>query len=42
MTTTLSALHAPPTTKTTIFDIDGLTVSYGKSVAVRDVTRARE
>jgi len=34
----LATLHAPPTEKTTIFDIDRLTVSYGKSVAVRDVT----
>jgi phosphate transport system ATP-binding protein len=37
---TLSVAHSAqvPISKETVFDIDGLTVSYGRSVAVRDVS----
>jgi phosphate transport system ATP-binding protein len=38
--TSLTVPHTPPTptSRDTVFDIDGLTVSYGKSVAVKDVS----
>jgi phosphate transport system ATP-binding protein len=38
--TSLTVGHAPPapTSRDTVFDIDGLTVSYGKSAAVKDVS----
>jgi phosphate transport system ATP-binding protein len=38
--TSLTVTHTPPApaTRDTVFDIDGLTVSYGKSVAVKDVS----
>jgi phosphate transport system ATP-binding protein len=38
--TSLTVSHAPPapTSRDSVFDIDGLTVSYGKSVAVKDVS----
>jgi phosphate transport system ATP-binding protein len=35
---TLSQTQPAPTSRETVFDIDGLTVSYGKSVAVKDVS----
>jgi phosphate transport system ATP-binding protein len=35
---TLSQTPPAPTSRETVFDIDGLTVSYGKSVAVKDVS----
>jgi phosphate transport system ATP-binding protein len=38
--TSLTVSHTPPapTRRDTVFDINGLTVSYGKSVAVKDVS----
>jgi phosphate transport system ATP-binding protein len=38
--TSLTVSHTPPapTRRETVFDINGLTVSYGKSVAVKDVS----
>jgi phosphate transport system ATP-binding protein len=38
--TSLTVGHTPPapTSRDTVFDIDGLTVSYGKSAAVKDVS----
>jgi phosphate transport system ATP-binding protein len=35
---TVSQTQPAPTSRETVFDIDGLTVSYGKSVAVKDVS----
>ncbi len=38
--TSLTVTHTPPapTSRETVFDIDGLTVSYGKAIAVKDVS----